>query len=106
MRLVAQMKRLREVVTAILALADELKERTIEKVMAKSDAYWRPSWSPWLAPWRREKWLSKLQFLRHLLQQRVDLLNGFCRELCFPFQLYTQVEGEACTDICRYLCHI
>ena len=40
MRLVAQMKRLREVVTAILALADELKERTIEKVMAKSDAYW------------------------------------------------------------------
>jgi hypothetical protein len=37
-RLVAQMKRLREVVTAILALADELKERTIEKVMAKSEA--------------------------------------------------------------------
>ena len=36
-RLVGQMKRLREVVTAILALADELKERTIEKVMAKSD---------------------------------------------------------------------
>jgi len=36
-RLVNQMKRLREVITAILALADELKERTIEKVMAKSD---------------------------------------------------------------------
>jgi hypothetical protein len=36
-RLVSQMKRLREVITAILALADELKERTIEKVMAKSD---------------------------------------------------------------------
>ena len=31
------MKRLHEVITAILALADELKERTIEKVMAKSD---------------------------------------------------------------------
>ena len=31
------MKRLREVITSILALADELKERTIEKVMAKSD---------------------------------------------------------------------
>ncbi len=37
-RLQGQMKRLREVITAILALADELKERTIEKVMAKSDA--------------------------------------------------------------------
>jgi hypothetical protein len=36
-RLVDQMKRLREVVTAILALADERKERTIEKVLAKSD---------------------------------------------------------------------
>ena len=36
-RLVSQMKRLREVITAILALADELKEHTIEKVMAKSD---------------------------------------------------------------------
>ena len=36
-RLQGQMKRLREVITAILALADELKERTIEKVMAKSD---------------------------------------------------------------------
>ena len=37
-RLVGQMKRLREVITTILALADELKERTIEKVLAKSDA--------------------------------------------------------------------
>lgn len=36
-RLMGQMKRLHEVITAILALADELKERTIEKVMAKSD---------------------------------------------------------------------
>ncbi len=36
-RLAGQMKRLHEVLTAILALADELKERTIEKVMAKSD---------------------------------------------------------------------
>ncbi len=35
--LAGQMKRLHEVITAILALADELKERTIEKVMAKSD---------------------------------------------------------------------
>ena len=31
------MKRLREVITSILPLADEVKERTIEKVMAKSD---------------------------------------------------------------------
>jgi hypothetical protein len=37
-RLVGQMKQLREVITAILALAAWLKERTIEKVMAKSDA--------------------------------------------------------------------
>jgi hypothetical protein len=37
-RLVGQMKRLREVITSILALADELKERTMEKVMAMSDA--------------------------------------------------------------------
>jgi hypothetical protein len=36
-RLQGQMKRLREVITSILALADELKERTMEKVMAKSD---------------------------------------------------------------------
>jgi hypothetical protein len=36
-RLMGQMKRLHEVITAVLALADELKERTIEKVMAKSD---------------------------------------------------------------------
>jgi hypothetical protein len=36
-RLMGQMKRLHEVITAILALADELKGRTIEKVMAKSD---------------------------------------------------------------------
>ncbi|SRR5712692_6108310 len=36
-RLAGQMKRLHEVITAILALADELKEHTIEKVMAKSD---------------------------------------------------------------------
>jgi hypothetical protein len=31
------MKRLHEVITAILALANELKERTIEKILAKSD---------------------------------------------------------------------
>jgi hypothetical protein len=37
-RLTAQMKRLHEVLTTILALADELKEGTIEKVLAKSDA--------------------------------------------------------------------
>ena len=37
-RLVGQMKRLREVIASILALADELKERTMEKVMAMSDA--------------------------------------------------------------------
>lgn len=36
-RLQGQMKRLRQVITAILRLADELKERTREKVMAKSD---------------------------------------------------------------------
>jgi hypothetical protein len=36
-RLAGQMKRLREAITKILALADELKEHTIEKVMAKSD---------------------------------------------------------------------
>ena len=36
-RLQGQMKRLRQVITAILRLTDELKERTIEKVMAKSD---------------------------------------------------------------------
>ena len=37
-RLTTQMQRLHEVLTAILALADELKEGTIEKVLAKSDA--------------------------------------------------------------------
>lgn len=36
-RLAGQMKRLHEVITAILTLANELKERTIEKVLAKSD---------------------------------------------------------------------
>lgn len=36
-RLIAQMQRLHEVLAAILALADELKEGTIEKVLAKSD---------------------------------------------------------------------
>lgn len=37
-RLVGQMQRLHEVITTILRLADELKERTIEKVLAMSDA--------------------------------------------------------------------
>jgi hypothetical protein len=37
-RLTTQMQRLHEVLTAILALAAELKEGTIEKVLAKSDA--------------------------------------------------------------------
>jgi len=36
-RLAGQMLQLHEVITAILRLADELKERTIEKVLAKSD---------------------------------------------------------------------
>ncbi len=36
-RLVGQMLQLHEVITAILRLANELKERTIEKVLAKSD---------------------------------------------------------------------
>ena len=36
-RLTTQMQRLHEVLAAILALADELKEGTIEKVLAKSD---------------------------------------------------------------------
>src|SRR5438309_1605609 len=37
-RLKGQIKQLREQITAILALADELAKGTIEKVMAKSDA--------------------------------------------------------------------
>jgi hypothetical protein len=37
-RLAGQMKKLREQITAILALADQLGKGTIEKVMAKSDA--------------------------------------------------------------------
>jgi len=37
-RLVGQMKKLREQITMILALADQLGKGTIEKVMAKSDA--------------------------------------------------------------------
>ena len=37
-RLQGQMKKLREQIMAILALADELAKGTIEKVMAKSDA--------------------------------------------------------------------
>lgn len=37
-RLAGQMLQLHEVVTAILRLAEQLKERTIEKVLAKSDA--------------------------------------------------------------------
>ncbi|SRR6266571_3464033 len=37
-RLVGQMKKLKEQITAILALADELGKGTIEKVMDKSDA--------------------------------------------------------------------
>jgi hypothetical protein len=37
-RLVEQMRRLREVDNQVLALAKELSKRTIEKVMAKSDA--------------------------------------------------------------------
>ncbi|MFL5629411.1 MAG: hypothetical protein ACJ788_27860, partial [Ktedonobacteraceae bacterium] len=36
-RLVGQMKRLHEVIEAILALTDELKAGTIEKQLAKSD---------------------------------------------------------------------
>jgi len=36
-RLAGQMLQLHEVITAILRLANELKERTIEKVLAKSD---------------------------------------------------------------------
>ena len=36
-RSIGQMKRLREVNTSILALADELKEGTIEKILAKGD---------------------------------------------------------------------
>jgi hypothetical protein len=36
-RLAGQMKKLREQITVILALADELAKGTIEKVMAKSD---------------------------------------------------------------------
>src|SRR5205809_308059 len=37
-RLAGQMKKLREQITVILALADDLGKGTIEKVMAKSDA--------------------------------------------------------------------
>ncbi len=37
-RLQGQMKKLREQITTILTLADELSKGTIEKVMAKSDA--------------------------------------------------------------------
>jgi cell division septum initiation protein DivIVA len=37
-RLQGQMKKLREQIATILALADELAKRTIEKVMAQSDA--------------------------------------------------------------------
>src|SRR5260370_41558020 len=37
-RLAGQMKKLREQITAILELADQLGKGTIEKVMAKSDA--------------------------------------------------------------------
>ena len=37
-RLQAQLKKLREQITAILELADDLEKGTIEKVMAKSDA--------------------------------------------------------------------
>ena len=37
-RLVGQMKRLREVDNQVLALAKELSQGTIEKVMSKSDA--------------------------------------------------------------------
>jgi hypothetical protein len=36
-RLFAQLERLRKVLTNILALADELKEGTIDKILAKSD---------------------------------------------------------------------
>src|SRR5260370_41733334 len=36
-RLAGQMLQLHEVISAILRLAEQLKERTIEKVMAKSD---------------------------------------------------------------------
>jgi hypothetical protein len=36
-RLASQMLQLHEVITAILRLADELKEGTIEKQLAKSD---------------------------------------------------------------------
>jgi hypothetical protein len=36
-RTIGQMKRLRELNTSILALTDELKEGTIEKIMAKGD---------------------------------------------------------------------
>ena len=36
-RLTDQMRRLHEVITSVLRLADELKERTIEKELAKSD---------------------------------------------------------------------
>ncbi|HEY6406531.1 MAG TPA: hypothetical protein VIY29_03575 [Ktedonobacteraceae bacterium] len=36
-RLASQMLQLHEVITAILTLAEQLKERTIEKVLAKSD---------------------------------------------------------------------
>jgi len=37
-RLVGQMKKLREQITVILALADDLAKGTIEKIMGKSDA--------------------------------------------------------------------
>ncbi len=37
-RLASQMLQLHEVISAILRLAEQLKERTIEKVLAKSDA--------------------------------------------------------------------
>jgi hypothetical protein len=37
-RLAGQMLQLHEVISAILRLAEQLKERTIEKVLAKSDA--------------------------------------------------------------------
>jgi hypothetical protein len=36
-RLSVQLERLRKVLTNILALADELKEGTIDKILAKSD---------------------------------------------------------------------
>ena len=55
-RLVAQMAKLRETVTAILALAKELSEGTIEKHLAKTDASsgWRPCYGVF-APSRNVK---------------------------------------------------